>query len=90
MQKLKIEARTQLEIEIYGRVFNITRPSLAQVEAVYEKLSALAQVDDKLSASDVWRQFFGDLGMDVEFLKGLEKEHMLDLIDFVTGSKKKS
>lgn len=89
MQKLKIENRTKLEIEIYDRVFHITRPTVSQTENIYETLKTISADTSVGSASAAWRDFLGSLGIDTDFLKTVEPDHLMQLIDFVTGSKKK-
>jgi hypothetical protein len=85
MESFEIKERTKLSVTIYGKEFKILKPNVMQTRAVLQKITALT---DSTESSDIWIGFLCELGFEKELLETMEPEHLLKLIDFVTGVKK--
>jgi hypothetical protein len=85
VESLEIKERTKLSVKIYGQDFQVMKPNVMQTRAVLQKITAL---EDSTLSTDVWISFLCELGFEKELLETMEPDHLLKVIDFVTGVKK--
>lgn len=88
--KFEVKQRTEVEIVIYDKSWKIKRPTVTQLESVYEAIEQAQESGSKRKFSAIWIDFFVSLGIDREAVSELEAEDLMGLIDFITGAKKKS
>lgn len=88
----EIKQKTQVNVKIYGKEFNLTKPTVGQVEEL-QKYTSIKGEDQK-SQFDSICGFLKVLGMPLEFSKEMEIDHLTDLITYLSGElnvdKKKS
>ena len=82
--KFEIKERTTLEIALFGTEFRITKPSAVELQTVQDRIGDAPSSE----ALGLWIKWFEDLGIARESLEKLELSQLLDLVSFVTGSKK--
>lgn len=79
--------RTEIEFTLYDdTVIKCLRPTVKELEKVYEKLAGI----DANEARGAWCDFMVSLGWTKEALDALEPEHFVEVIQEMTGTKKKS
>jgi hypothetical protein len=88
--KFEVSKRTELEVVIHEKSWIIKRPTVTQLESVYEAIEAVQSGESKAKFSRIWTDFFESLGIGKESLAELETDDLMGLIDFVTSAKKKS
>ena len=82
----EITQKTTLSVTIYGEKITFTAPSAYQLKSVQEQVERAAT--DGRSALDVWFDWLCALGFPRPVIEQLEVEHLRELIDYITGSKK--
>lgn len=88
----EIKQKTKVKVNIYGKEFSLSKPTVGQVESL-QKLSGI----EKKSESEQFElimSYLDVLGLPVEFSKQMEIDHLIKLINHLSGelniSKKKS
>jgi Na+/phosphate symporter len=75
------------EVDLYGKTVKLKKATYGQTEEYYEKIAACE--NDPKAIMKAVKDFLTSLGLDAEDFKELESEHINELIDLVSGSKKK-
>lgn len=83
---LEIKERSKLAVKIYGQEFEVLKPNVMQTRVILQKIGELK---DAVAVTDAWIEFLVGLGFPKELLESMEPEHLMTLIDFVSGVKKK-
>lgn len=73
--------RSEIIARIYGEDYKLTKPQLHEVEEIAK--SKKGSDIEKLTTFLVQR------GLPVDVVKTMEMDHILELIDYLSGSKKK-
>lgn len=88
----EIKQKTKVKVTIYGQVFELKKPTVAQVE----ELQGIADLEKK-SAKEQFSiicDMLEVLGMPKDFTSDMEIDHLIDLIKYLSGElnldKKKS
>lgn len=81
----EIPEKQPVRVKIYGKEFSLKKPTLSQVETLQSKVSAS---DDKSSLSFT-KEFLMDSGLPSDLISELEVEHVISLVELLSGSKKK-
>jgi len=88
----EIKQKTKVSVKIYGKEFELTKPTVGQVEEL-QKYSIVDESDQK-SQFDSICGFLSVLGLPLEFSKEMEIGHLTDLVTYLSGElntdKKKS
>jgi hypothetical protein len=82
----KIEARKKLAIEIYGETFEMSKPTVGQIEVLNSELKKAASDEDKIS---IMRSFIAHLGLPEAKVKNMEVDDFTELCNFLASPKKK-
>ncbi len=77
--------RTVFEIEIDDKKFELRKPTFKESQQYRESLLKLGTDGD---AAQVMKEFLEKLGLPSDVFDGLEFDHITQLMDAVTGSKK--
>jgi hypothetical protein len=85
MEAFEIKERTKMAVKIYGQEFQIVKPDVKQTRAVLVKINELSE---PVEITTAWIDFLDSLGISREVVETMEPEHLMKLIDFVTGVKK--
>lgn len=80
----EIKERPKLKVSIFGVEYETARPTLGEVEAFQDK-SASTPADKQLP---LMVEFLGKLGLPVDAVKQLDVDQFMELVAFVSGSKK--
>lgn len=82
---IEIEGRSKIKAKIYGKELNLTKPTVGQVE----ELQTLIEKTEQKAQVGVMRKWAGQLGLPEDFAKEMEVEHFIEVIENLTGVKKK-
>ena len=78
--------RTVIEVEIYGEAVKLKRPNYKETQDYRENLKKLAEHED---AGPVMKSFLVKMGLPEGLFEELEMTHISDILDLISGSKKK-
>lgn len=87
MDSFETKPRGQMAINIYGTDYMINKPSVGQIRKVQQ--ASKTKDESGLTHLDIMNRFMIDLGLPEDVLNDMELEDWGDLVDFVTGTKKK-
>lgn len=82
--EIEFKARTKVPVMIYGRSFELTKPTVGQIEAVQGEITK-----EGVNQIKVMSTFAQNLGLPADVIAGMETEHFLELMERLTGQKKK-
>lgn len=82
---MKLE-RTKIELELYGEVFNLRKPTFKEAREYREELTKLGSESD---ATVVIESFLEKMGLPKEKFQDLEFDHVNEIMEFLLISKKK-
>lgn len=85
---LKLE-RTVIKAEIYGQQVSLSRPKFGKALALESELSKLQEAKDIQGQISLMKGFLAECGCPSELVDELEIEHLSQLIEVLSGSKKK-
>lgn len=77
--------RTVFEIEIDDKKFELRKPNFKESQQYKESLLKLGETGD---AAQVMKEFLEVLGLPINVFDSLEFDHITQLMDAITGSKK--
>ena len=80
----EIKQKTKVTVKIYGEEFSLMKPTVEQVEFIQSNNS-----DKEKSEKEVFDdicKFLEILGMPSEFSKKMEIDHLLQLIEYLSGA----
>lgn len=83
---LEIQARTKIPAKIYGKEFQLTRPTVKEIELLQEETEKTLSDKDKTKVLCKW---ISNLGLPLDVIEEMELGHLLEVVEFVTGTKKK-
>lgn len=78
--------RSKVSVNVYGKVFEISKPTVGQIEKMTDEAVAM----DESQKGKQALKFLVELGIDNETVKGMEIGHALELIEFLTSTGKKN
>jgi hypothetical protein len=76
--------KTEAEIDVYGEVVKLTLPSLAMWEKYQDAIR-----EGKVTEFKATEDFLADCGFPKEMYKQLELGHISDIVNMLSGIKKK-
>lgn len=82
--EIEFKERSKVKVNIYGKPFDLTKPTVGQVEAVQSEITK-----DGVNHIKVMSDFAQSLGLPSDVIAGMETEHFLELMERLTGQKKK-
>lgn len=79
-----VDRKPKAKIKIYGREFEVSRPTVNQVKEYRDKVKSgsFDEIEDS-------KTFLSKLGIDIEVLGEMEAQDYSDLIDYLINPKKK-
>lgn len=83
--EFEIKERTQVKAVIYGRTLMLRKPTIGQIEWLQ---SEMAKGEQKQNVA-IMKKFGVELGVPAEVCDTLELDHFVELIETLTGGKKK-
>lgn len=80
--------RTKVEVSLDGKVYNLRLPTYRESIAYSKKIEASkGQGEDQ--KADLLIGYLADLGLPKDASESLELEHISQVLEFITGAKKK-
>lgn len=80
----EIKEKSKVKVNIYGHEYELTKPTYGQSQRLQNELKDAGS--DK--AMQVMKEFMIGLGLSEECIDGMELDHFLQLIEFISGVKK--
>lgn len=80
----EIKEKSKVKVSIYGQEYEISKPTYGQSQKLQESLKD--QGNEK--SMKIMKDFVTSLGLPEECIDGMELEHFLQLIEFISGVKK--
>lgn len=84
MEKFVAKARTKIVIEIEGKTFELSKPSVLQKQNYIKELSSAA--DNKIQA-ECLVNFIVSLGLPRETVENMEEDSFIELVEFINKKK---
>lgn len=81
--QFKIERR-KLKIEIYGKVYDITKPKFKQMTELQDKLESLSAKEK----FDAIKENLVASGLPEEVMNDMDADSVIELLEIVNGTKK--
>lgn len=81
---LQLVKTKKVTVDIYGKSFELSKPTVAQANMMRKKMKGLEEGQD----IDLMIDFMSMLGMPKEIIDSLEVEHFQTLVEFVLNVKK--
>lgn len=81
-----IEKKPPVKVKIYGREFQVKRPTVGMIESLNKQMKIADTDDGKFS---VMRSFLVQLGLDEGAMGELEIDDYFGLVEFLSNPKKK-
>lgn len=78
--------RTKVEVKIDGATHNLRLPTYKESIAYGKKIKAVEGEDER---ADLLMSYLDELGLPKAVTETLELDHIGQVLDFITGSKKK-
>lgn len=85
MEKLKLERKT-FKVEIYGQEYDVRRPKMSESADLEDKLS---QTDNDRQKMDITQDLLATLGVPKEITSDMDTADVMELLKFLSDSKKK-
>lgn len=82
----EIQERKKVKIKIYGKEYEILKPTVGEVRTLQKELRGIKGDEDK--TFDYMIEWISKLGLPKEALENLELEQFNDLVTYLSGSKK--
>lgn len=82
--EIEIKERTKVRAMIYGKEIMMTKPTVGQVEVMQD-----AVAKDEKNSIKIMKQFALEMGLPIEVGNSMELDHFVQLIEQLTGQKKK-
>jgi len=82
---IDIPAKTKVKATIYGRSFDLSKPTVSQIE----KLQASMKGVDEKDSVGIMKKWTADLGLPIDFADTMEVDHFLQVVETICGTKKK-
>ena len=90
----EIKQKTKITVSIYGQSFELTKPTVGQVEELQKYNTSEDKDKPQNEIYDSICGYLSVLGLPVEFSKQMEIDHLVQLINYISGElnfdKKKS
>lgn len=80
----EIKERSKLKLSIYGSEYELSKPTYGQAIALQESIREGGESKSML----IMKEFLVSLGLKSEVIEQMELQHVLDLIEFISGKKK--
>jgi hypothetical protein len=81
---VKLE-KTKIELDVYGTVYNLSRPSFKQALDLKEKNKDKSEEE----ANEIMLEFLESLGLPKNVTMDMEVDHVTQILDVLMPSKKK-
>lgn len=83
MKSFEIKQKTKVKVKIYGKEFELSKPTVSQIESLqmYSGMegSTQSEIFEKICG------FLDILGLPKDFTKDMEIDHMMELINYLSG-----
>ena len=83
MKSFEIKQKTKVKVKIYGQDFELAKPTVSQIESLQEysgmEGTSQAEIFAKICG------FLDILGLPKDFSKDMEIDHLMELINFLSG-----
>jgi hypothetical protein len=83
---IDIPARSEIKAKIYGKDFILKKPTVGEIELLQEESD---KITDNKGKSVLMRQWIAKLGLPEDFTKEMELDHLMQVVEHLTGTKKK-
>lgn len=82
--EIEFKERTKVKAVIYGKECMLTKPTVGQVEVMQAEVAK-----DEGNSMQIMKKFALEMGLPVDVANSMELDHFIQLIEQLTGQKKK-
>jgi hypothetical protein len=85
---MKTLKRTKVQYDIYGQVIEFDKPLYGRLKKLQEQITSIPDENRGVESEKVVVEFMIEVGFPKELLLQMEMEHILEIVDDLTGKKK--